>query len=235
MDRNGMLDTDARQGAIPPMWALKRPKPIFQSLYDLALAPARMLVLPDRLSERIGVTSLRAERFAAALRYLKGRVLDIGAGDNALIHAYRALAPELGVSPEDADESVGVDVVDWDADCRIVDSSTHLPFPDESFDTVVFLACINHIPERDEALREAGRVLRRDGRLVVSMIGPIIGTIGHAIWFYSEDKHRDVHEDEKMGMSSREIRRLIANAGFVLEEEHPFVYRLNRLYIARKS
>ena len=217
----------------PPHWSLHRPKGLLQSAYDLALAPLRMVVLPDHVSERLHTTSLRAERFAAVLPEMRGRCLDIGAGDNMLVSLYRSHAARLGVDQTDADESVGVDVVDWGCGCTIVPSSDKLPFEDASFDTVCYIACINHIPERREALIEASRVLRPGGRVVITMIGRFIGTIGHAIWWYSEDKHRDIDEEEEMGMDRKEILSLLKQTGYSNVQVKPFFYGLNTLFIAQ--
>ena len=180
--------------SLPPDWSLKRPKAAGRALYDLLLAPLRMVALPDTTSEHLGLTSLRAERFAAVLPEMRGRCLDVGAGDNALLRCYRYLAQDLGVAPEAAAASVGVDVVDWGSDVLRVASPATLPFETASFDTVSFVACINHIPERREALVEARRVLRPEGRLLITMIGRILGGLGHRLWWYSEDKHRHVDE-----------------------------------------
>ena len=217
----------------PPQWSLHRPKSLFQSAYDLALAPLRMVVLPDHLSERLHTTSLRAERFATVLPEMRGRCLDIGAGDNMLISLYRSQAARLGVDAEDAAASTGVDVVDWGSGCTIVDSSDNLPFEDGSFDTVCYIACINHIPERREALIEARRVLRPGGRVLITMIGRFIGTIGHAIWWYSEDKHRHVDEEEEMGMDKGEILSLLDQTGYPNVAVKPFFYGLNTLFVAQ--
>ena len=216
-----------------PDWALKRPKGAAQAAWDLIGAPLRMVLLPDQTSESFHMTSLRAERFAAVLPALRGRVLDVGAGDNMLIRLYRHHAGALGISPADAEESVGADVVDWGSECQIVDDASRLPYDDGSFDTVCFIACINHIVNRAEALEEARRVLRPDGHVVITMIGPIVGKIGHAIWWYSEDKHRDVDEDELMGMAPKHIVALLKGAGFENVASNGFCYGLNRLYQAR--
>jgi ubiquinone/menaquinone biosynthesis C-methylase UbiE len=221
-------------GMLPPDWALRRPKPLPRQLWDFVGAPLRMLLLPDDISERWGLTSLRAERIAAVLPELRGRVLDIGAGDNVLVKLYRKRAASVGQRSEDAAASAGVDIVDWGSDCTIVDSASRLPFPDASFDTVSFIACINHIPERREALAEARRVLRPDGRAVLTMIGRLIGEVGHKIWWYSEDKYREVAEGELMGMDRAEVETLLRDAGFSRIEVRSFTYGLNRLFIAER-
>lgn len=218
--------------SLPPDWSLRRPKPAARAAYDLLLAPLRMVALPDTASERLGLTSLRAERFAAVLPEMRGRCLDVGAGDNALLRCYRHLARELGASAEDAANSVGVDVVDWGSDVLCVESPAKLPFPPASFDTVTFVACINHIPERLEALVEARRVLRPGGRLLVTMIGRFLGGLGHRLWWYSEDKHRHVDEEELMGMDPSEVRALLEAGSFEIARVRRFVYGLNALYVA---
>lgn len=218
--------------SLPPVWSLRRPKPLARAAFDLALAPFRMVLLPDATCERLGLTSLRAERFAAVLPEMRGRCLDVAAGDNALLACYRRFAPDLGVAAADAAASVGVDVVAWGGDAVQIESPARLPFEDGSFDTVSFVACINHIPERVEALREARRVLRSDGRLLVTMIGRFLGGLGHRLWWYSEDKHRDVHDEELMGMDPAEVRSLLSAGGFHLLRTRRFVYRMNSLYVA---
>lgn len=220
---------------LPPPASLRRPKAAWRAAWDLLLAPARLVALPDRASESLGLTSLRAERFAAVLPELRGRCLDVGAGDNALMRCYRALAAELGQDPEAAAGSVGVDVVDWGGDSLVVESARKLPFADASFDSVVFLACLNHIPERREALFEARRLLRPGGRLLISMISRRLGELGHRLWWYSEEKHRHVDEHELMGMDDAEIVALVADAGFALRRRHRFVYGLNTLYVCEPA
>ena len=226
---------DARMfhGGGPPAWALVRPKSLTQAAYDLVGAPLRMIVLPDHVNERLHLTSLRAERLAAVLPLLRGRVLDVGAGDNTLLRAYSQRC--AGTNREAAARaSVGLDVFDWGGGCTIVESCRHLPFPDSVFNTVSFVACLNHIPERREALCEAFRVMRSGGRLVITMIGKLIGNIGHALWWYSEDKHRKAQEGELMGMDAAFVERLIREAGFVDLATRGFVYGLNTLYTARR-
>lgn len=222
-------------GTLPPDWALASRKSVLQSAWDLAGAPLRMVLLPDSQSERLHLTSLRAERYAAVLPHLRGRILDIGAGDNALVRLYRQTQLRAGKDAAAADDSVGVDVVDWGGDTLKITSSDSLPFESGSFDTVCFIACINHIPERIGALKEAHRVLKPGGQVVATMIGRLIGDVGHAIWWYSEDKHRDIAEGEVMGIDSAGMLRLFEQAGFGPVSIKRFVYGMNYLYLATRT
>lgn len=222
---------DSSSSGMPPDWALRHDRPLLQHLWDFVGAPLRMIALPDATCERMHLTSLRAERLGRVLPQLRGRVLDIGAGDNTLVRLYRSRARMLGVDAASAAASVGADVVDWGGECTIIESSARLPFDDASFDTVAYVACLNHIPERAEALVEARRVLRPGGRVVATMIGRAIGKLGHALWWYSEDKHREVDEHEEMGLDHREMLGLFSDAGYRLVHLERFVYGLNHLYV----
>jgi len=211
-----------------PAWALARPKRLLQHIWDFIGIPARMVLLPDLLAERLHLTSIRAERMAVVLPVLRGRLLDVGAGDNVLVHLYR----ETGRAG--SEQSVGIDTVDWGSDCQIVPDTARLPLPDRSFDTVSFIASINHIPERRQALAEAHRVLKDDGCLLVTMISRLVGDVGHAIWWYSEEKHREVAPGEVMGLDRAQVLQLLREGGFGAVVEKRFFYRMNTLYLARK-
>ncbi|MGL5741499.1 MAG: class I SAM-dependent methyltransferase [Legionella sp.] len=225
------MDNTINSLVLPQEWVCQDQKTVLQSFYDLVGAPLRMVLLPDTVSEKLHLTSLRGERFRKVLPELSGRVLDIGAGDNLLVHLYRKHAKKLNIALDDANQSVGVDVMDWGSDCTLIQNSAQLPFADHSFDTITYIACINHIPERLESLQEIRRLLRPDGKVIVTMIGKVIGKIWHALWWYSEDKHRDVDEHEEMGMDESEIMDLFTKAGYVLKKHERFLYGLNSMYI----
>jgi len=200
--------------------ALLRGRGVLQTVYNFLGAPLRMIVLPDAWSNRLGFTSLEDERLRAVCPEVRGRVLDVGAGTNRLIELYG--------------NGVGVDVVEWGGGAMVVEDTRHLPFEDESFDTVTFLACLNHIPYRSEALLEAKRVLKSGGRVVVTMIGRLVGEVGHKLWWYSEEKHREVADGELMGMDPEMVKSVLTGAGFVRLVHRRFLYRLNHLFVANK-
>lgn len=200
---------------------LARPKPWLQQAWDLVGAPLRMTVLPDAISVRCGWTSLEAERLRAVWPQLQGRVLDIGAGTNTLARLYGPTA-------------LGVDVHDGGGGAQVVPDTRHLPFPDQAFDTVTFVACLNHIPYREAVLREAWRVLRPGGNLVATMIGRLVGAVGHRIWWYSEEKSRGMVAGETWGLNVAEMVALLEGARFRLRLHERFLYGLNHLYVAEK-
>jgi SAM-dependent methyltransferase len=201
---------------------LLQPRSILRHGWDLVGLPFRLALWPDAWNRRCGWSSLEEERLRAVLPQLKGRVLDIGAGANTLVRLY-------------GQSSVGVDVHDFGGGATIVSDTRRLPFPDGEFDTVCFVACLNHIPYRKEALREAFRVVRPGGRLVATMIGRLVGDVGHKIWWYGEDRHRGgMAEGETGGLNVFEMMSLLREAGFAINDHRRFCYGLNHLYVAQK-
>jgi SAM-dependent methyltransferase len=180
--------------------------------------PFRLVLFDQKWLPRFGWTTLEEERLNAVFGSLHGRLLDIGCGPNTLVRRYG--------------NGIGVDVYDWGGGSLIVEDSSRLPFADHTFDTITFIASLNHIPNRRAALREARRLIKPDGQLLITMINPILGAIGHAIWWYSEDKQRGgMGEGEVGGLWKHEIVQMCETAGFQLRLHRRFVYSMNNLYL----
>jgi len=134
--------------------------------------------------------------------------------------------------------AVGVDIYPWPS-ADVVCDTTQLPFPNAHFDTVTMLACLNHIPlpKRDRVLQEAKRVLKDEGQLVITMINPVVGFFAHTIRHrYDPDQlERGMGEEEENGLWKKEVERLLDGNGFRIIQTVPFVFGLNRLYIAQKA
>ncbi len=156
------------------------------------------------------------------LPHVSGRLLDIGCGPNRLVRSYG--------------NGVGVDVHDWGDVDVLVEDTAHLPFPDESFDTASVIAALNHIPNRQEVLRETRRVLRPGGRLITTMIPPGISRLWHFLrrpWD-ADQQERGMKPGEVYGLTRGQMTDLLTSCGFVVEYCRPFMLRVNRLTLSRK-
>jgi len=193
-------------------------KPFIKKLWDLLGIPFRFVLFDQAWLSKFGWTTLEEERLNAVLPHVRGRLLDIGAGLNNLVKKHG--------------QGVGVDIFDWGGGALVVEDSACLPFPDAEFDTVSLVACLNHIPNRLGVLKEAERLLKPGGRLIVTMINPLLGGLGHKIWWYSEDKIRGgMKEGEVGGMWDSEIIRLARQYGFKLARKEKFNLKLVSLLV----
>jgi SAM-dependent methyltransferase len=184
-------------------------------VWDFLGIPFRFLI-PQHLLPRFGWSTLEEERYRAVLPLIQGELLDVGAGSNQLVRLHG--------------RGTGVDVYDWGGGAVVVPDTSHMPFENATFDTVTLIACLNHIPNRKDVLAECHRVVRPSGRLIITMINPLIGEVGHKIWWHSEDKERGMLPGEVGGMWTKDIVRMCEDAGWRLVRHGRFVYRMNHLY-----
>ena len=118
----------------------------------------------DRMMKDTEEAGLREHRRAIVGR-ARGRVLEIGAGTGLNLDHYPAGVTDLVLTePEEpmarrlrAKLTTG-EVISAGAD--------DLPFPDDSFDTVVSTLVLCTVPDQDRAIAEIRRVLKPDGQLL---------------------------------------------------------------------
>lgn len=162
-------------------------------------------------------------RIRTVLPHVRGNLLDIGCGTNELVKRYRG-------------KGIGVDVFAWEGADLVVEDTARLPFPAEEFDTVTIIAALNHIPNRQEVLCEALRVLKPAGSIVLTMIPPFISTLWHKLRASSDvdQTERGMVEGEVYGLTRQEVRRLLNTAGFVDVRQRGFMLGINTLTRALK-
>ena len=84
----------------------------------------------------------------------------------------------------------------------------------------------------EATLREAHRLLQPGGRVLITMLSPLIGIIRHRLAWWDEDQHeRGMKEGEAMGLSPSFIIEIMEKQGFKLQRRKRFVLGLNNLYI----
>jgi SAM-dependent methyltransferase len=201
---------------------INRKKSTLQQTCDFILAPLRLSgLIPHEVVEAIGLTSVKTERINVCIAECKGKVLDIGCCENLLVRHWG--------------NGVGIDIYPWKGIDLLCDSA-RLPFKDGSFDTVTFIASLNHIVKRNEVLQEAYRTLSPSGIVLITSINVFFGYIIHKLAWWSQDLHcRGIKEGESWGFSPAEVKQLVSHAGFKLIKIKRFLYTLNRLYIAKKD
>ncbi len=125
---------------------------------------------------------------------------------------------------------------------------SQFPFEDSTFDSVTFIANINHIPEsqRDIELTEAYRVLKPGGNIIVTMGNPLAEILAHKVVMiydklfgtnYDMDSERGMEEGEEYYLTNTEIKERLTRASFRIIVKKYFVtqWGLNHLFIGWKD
>lgn len=213
----------------------RRRRSRLQRLKDVVSFPVRALTLFH--DDRWGFSCQATERYDEVAARVCGRCLDIGCGTNRFVREF------LG------GDSVGADVHRYagNHDGVLLEDPCRLPWADGAFDTVTFIANLNHVPAdcRDAELAEACRVLTDGGAVIVTMGLPAVELAVHGvIWLYDRLLGTAIDHDNIRGMAAgeayyitgREIRDRLKRAGFERVTYHPFATQwwLNGMYIGRK-
>lgn len=158
------------------------------------------------MSDRFGLLSKNwlvwriCRRHVASVAHLaRGRLLDIGCGEQPLLRLFEKRASKIwGIDhPRTLHPNERIDVFG---------TALRLPFRSRSFDGAVCFQVLEHVPEPLDLLREARRVLKPGAHLIL--------TAPH-IWNVHEQPH-DYYRYTLYG-----LRHLFAKAGFEVIEVRP--------------
>jgi ubiquinone/menaquinone biosynthesis C-methylase UbiE len=169
---------------------------------------------------------------------VKGLCLDVGCGPhNRFVKNYLN------------GNGIGIDVYKYDglSDENLVEDISNFPFPDETFESVTFIANLNHVPKqlRDIELAEAFRVLRPGGNVIITMGRPIVEILVHQLVAISDklfrtnfdlDGERGMIEGEDYYVMPDEVYERLTRAGFKNLQRKLFwtQWGLNQLFIGWK-
>jgi len=167
-------------------------------------------ILSHKLLNKLGFRSLEDERHDIVIKHCKGKLLDVGCGDNQLVKKYG--------------NGIGIDIYNSGEDVLVIKNS--FPFKNQEFDTISFAGSLNYISNQKEILKETHRVLEDNGILLITMINPIAGYFRHKLAWWDNKQYKDIW--------SKPLITMIENKGFHFKKRKRFVLGLNNLYIFNK-
>ncbi|MEO0647179.1 MAG: class I SAM-dependent methyltransferase [Cyanobacteria bacterium J06650_10] len=98
------------------------------------------------------------------------RILDLGCGTGTLIQRLLHLAPEIetfGLDPSTEMLNIARQKLPKSVELRL-GSADNIPFPNESFDLVISTNAFHYFRNPSQAIQEAQRVLKPNGRVVIT-------------------------------------------------------------------
>lgn len=138
--------------------------------------------------------------------------MDLACGDNRLVRLYGS--------------GVGVDIVPFqnvDVVCR---DFSRLPFEAAEFETATILAALNYFDNPVEVLREVRRVLKPDGKLLVTFLNHKVSRIWHSFWERSTTPRPAFGEDE--------LAACVEAAKMRIVDKKKFMLGLNTIYFIKR-
>jgi SAM-dependent methyltransferase len=140
----------------------------------------------------------------------RGRVLDLGCGPGWVLGRFRDRGWEVqGTEVSEAAARHAREVLRLPV---AVAPETALPWPDRYFDAVILWHVLEHLAEPEATLREAARVLRPGGVLLVGVpnFGSPEARLAADQWFHLDVPRHRVHFTRPV------LRRALASAGLVV-------------------
>lgn len=150
------------------------------------------------------VTAPDKNAFEVFNQYLNGKILDAGAGTgNWLVGLKSAIGVDWSLDSLNTAKSRGCqNIVQTDLQ--------RLPFPDESFDTVLCASVIYYIKNQEKVLQEFWRVLNSNGILLIS--APVLGIFSPLLWLRYPSPRGYFK-------TKRNMRNMLKESGFKVEKE----------------
>jgi ubiquinone/menaquinone biosynthesis C-methylase UbiE len=168
----------------------------------------------------------RSVEAGALSRYeLDHPLLDLGCGFGEFAEAFKETKFDVGLdlSERDLEVAKGLNLY---SELHLADARK-LPFEDETFGSIISVSVLEHITEVDKVFKEAYRVLRPGGKLLITVetdevdgngiYRPLLKRIGlKGMSDFLNDVYNGVFHRETL-LTKAEWRSRVVDAGFVIE------------------
>jgi len=150
-----------------------------------------------------------------------GFILDIGAADGLMLSRIKKKFPKakcVGL-----EYSLELIAANKDRGIKIIHGDAHnLPFPDNSFDIAIASAVIEHMERPEKMLREARRVLKKEGILIVTTAVPFFEKIARIIGHLKNDELLKGEQHHTM-FNIRKLKEYFREGGFRILQTDKFL------------
>lgn len=128
--------------------------------------------------------------------YARGDLLDVGCGDKPYREVFKSVTRYVGTDHESEVDARRINVLERNESIDVFADAEDLPFPSESFDTVLATQLVEHLPHPAVFVSEAARVLRKEGHLILTF--PMVNQLHeepHDYFRYTEHGMRVLCEE----------------------------------------
>jgi SAM-dependent methyltransferase len=168
----------------------------------------------------------RVQRYIEAGLSGRGVLVDVGCGDGTILRELSSrFARGVGYDMKTPSSTTG--------NVEIVNAylSRAIPLPDASADVVVMLALIEHMDDPEPLLRDARRVLREGGRIVITTPAPSCDPLLRMMAFLRMVSREEIR-DHKHYYSRPALRDLLSRCGYSHVRTGAFQFGLNNYVVA---
>ena len=153
------------------------------------------------------------------------RILDIGCHQGEFLKLLgKRISPSAGLDPLYQGNGSFEDHL-----LSAIEFHEGMPFDDSSFDAVVLLATIEHMENKAAIAREAGRLLKSGGHVVITVPSLFVDKILSVLLFLGIVDGMSLEEHH--GFLPEELTGIFESHGFKLKALKKFQLGLNNLYV----
>ena len=153
-------------------------------------------------------------------------ILDIGSYDGYISYNLKKILPNSRITVVDIDKS-GLKLAKERGLNTLYASALELPIEDNQIDFVLCLDLIEHVKEDDKPIKEISRVLKRNGKVILTT--PM--EMGVSIPFLSKEKNESINRDwghVRKGYSLESIEKMFVDDNLIIVKTSTYFNSLSR-------